>query len=93
MLASDNISNSNKYKRDKTVAKNALAHAHFRCEIDPSHKTFIRKNPDIPYTESHHLIPMQYSDQFDFSLDTKLILSRSAVTAIIRSIMERMRNH
>lgn len=61
-----------RYKRDAKVAENALAHAHYRCECNPNHKTFIRKNSDKPYTESHHLIPMQYSNQFDYSLDTEV---------------------
>ena len=61
-----------KYKRDPLVAANALAHANYKCEIDPNHITFIRKKSDKPYTESHHLIPMRYSDQFEWSLDREV---------------------
>lgn len=61
-----------KYKRNPQTAKNALAHAHYKCEIDANHITFVRKNSDKPYTESHHLIPMQYSEQFDYSLDREV---------------------
>lgn len=61
-----------KYKRDLKIAKNALAHAGYRCECNPDHETFIRKNSNRPYTESHHLIPMKYSEQFDYSLDTEV---------------------
>lgn len=60
------------YKRDPKIAKNALAHARYKCEYDPNHSTFLRKNSDKPYTESHHLIPMQYSEQFKYSLDTEV---------------------
>ena len=66
---STGTSSTSRYKRDPGVAKNALAHANYKCEIDPSHDTFIRKNSNIPYTESHHLIPMMYSEQFKNSLD------------------------
>lgn len=57
------------YYRDKKVALNALAHAEYKCEVDKNHKLFIRKNANIFYTEPHHLVPMEYSDQFDVSLD------------------------
>jgi hypothetical protein len=63
---------SPKYKRDPIVAEMAMAHAEYRCEINPKHETFIRKNSDVPYTESHHLIPMKYSEQFEYSLDTEV---------------------
>jgi len=64
--------NTPKYKRDPKVAKNALAHARYRCECNPDHETFIRKNSNRPYTESHHLIPMKYSEQFEYSLDREV---------------------
>ena len=57
------------YPRDRQIAVNALAHAHYLCEIDNKHITFIRRNSDKPYTEPHHLIPMSFSDEFDVSLD------------------------
>ena len=57
------------YPRDRQIAINALAHAHFKCEVDEMHPTFIRKKSDRPYTEPHHLVPMSFSDSFDVSLD------------------------
>ena len=57
------------YPRDRQIAVNALAHAHFKCEVDEEHPTFIRKRSDRPYTEPHHLVPMSFSDSFDVSLD------------------------
>lgn len=57
------------YKRDKQVALNALAHAHYACEIDAEHPTFIRKKSDKKYTEPHHLVPMAFSEKFSVSLD------------------------
>lgn len=59
------------YMRDRKISMNALAHADYLCEIDKKHPTFIRKYIDFNYTEPHHLIPMAYSDLFDFSLDVE----------------------
>lgn len=63
------VSGHKTYPRDRQIAINALAHAHYLCEIDNEHITFIRRNSDKPYTEPHHLIPMAFSDEFDVSLD------------------------
>lgn len=57
------------YPRDRQTAVNALAHAHYLCEIDAGHPTFVRKNSDKNYTEPHHLIPLSFSDRFPVSLD------------------------
>lgn len=59
------------YPRDRQTALNALAHAHYVCEIDVDHPTFIRKKSDKKYTEPHHLVPMAFSDEFDVSLDVE----------------------
>lgn len=59
------------YKRDKRTAINALSHAGYQCEIDHAHPTFLRKNSDKAYTEPHHLIPMEFSDDFEVSLDVE----------------------
>lgn len=59
------------YPRNDKVAVNALAHAGFMCEIDNSHPTFIRKKSSKNYVEPHHLIPMRYSEKFDYSLDVE----------------------
>ena len=59
------------YPRDRKVAINALIHAHFKCEIDNSHRTFIRKDSDKSYTEPHQLVPLSCQEQFDVSLDVE----------------------
>lgn len=59
------------YNRDKKVSLKALKRANYSCEINPNHSTFIRKNSDKRYTEPHHLIPLSYSENFDFSLDVE----------------------
>ena len=60
-----------RYPRNKEVMRNALAHAHYCCEYDTKHFTFTRKNGDIKYTEAHHLVPLAYSDDFNYSLDVE----------------------
>ncbi len=57
------------YKRDPEISKKALFIADYKCEIDCTHTTFIRKNIPVQYTEPHHLIPMSQSDHFKYSLD------------------------
>jgi predicted HNH restriction endonuclease len=59
------------YPRDRQTAINALTHAHYECEIDIEHPSFIRKKSDKKYTEPHHLVPMSYSDKFDVCLDVE----------------------
>ena len=59
------------YKRDKKKAMNALKKAHYKCECDATHPTFIRKNSSLPYTEPHHLVPLGFSDEFSVSLDVE----------------------
>jgi hypothetical protein len=58
-------------QRDRQTAINALSHAGFCCEIEASHKTFIRRNSDKPYTEPHHLVPMAAYRLFEVSLDVE----------------------
>ena len=54
------------YPRDPKRRANALVLADFLCEYDTSHPSFIRKSNSKPYTEAHHLIPLnaQGLDQF-----------------------------
>lgn len=60
-----------RYKRDKQTSLNALARANFCCEFNPEHETFIRKNSDKNYTEAHHLVPLEYQENFQYSLDVE----------------------
>lgn len=59
------------YIRSKKVAINALKRANYKCEIGGNHSTFLRKSDNIPYMEPHHLVPMEYSDDFEVSLDVE----------------------
>ncbi len=59
------------YPRDKNVAKRALAKAHYRCELNPLHPTFISRSTGERYMEPHHLIPLDFYDLFEYSLDVE----------------------
>ena len=59
------------YPRDSKVAANALEIAGYKCEVDEEHPSFIRRSNNKNYTESHHLIPLKYQDDFEYSLDVE----------------------
>lgn len=63
--------NGKTYRRDRSVAINALVLANYKCEIDEKHPTFIRRNSSLPYSEPHHLVPLAYYEMFDVSLDVE----------------------
>lgn len=64
-------SRSEGYPRKQRTALNALEIADFKCESDPAHRTFIRRRDSMPYTEPHHLVPLEYHYEFDVSLDVE----------------------
>jgi 5-methylcytosine-specific restriction protein A len=53
------------------VAAQAMARAHFKCEVDPTHQTFISRARRVPYVEAHHLVPMSQQEVFPVSLDVE----------------------
>ena len=59
------------YKRDEKTSIRALRKAVHKCEVDKTHKSFIRKSKNIPYMEPHHLIPIENQDDFENSLDVE----------------------
>ena len=58
-----------RYTGKQSISCAALKKAGYRCEVNPDHCTFIKKSDGNPYTEAHHLIPLMYSDEFEYSLD------------------------
>lgn len=58
-----------KYPRNPCRANNALEKAKFKCELNPTHITFINKKSNRQYMEAHHLIPMSKQGSFDFDID------------------------
>ncbi|MEY8844296.1 hypothetical protein V2B35_16850 [Bacillus safensis] len=63
------VKNKKVWSRNPKYAVGAVADADYLCEFDKQHKHFISKFNGENYVEAHHLIPMQYQDQFDHSLD------------------------
>ncbi len=63
------VNNRKVWSKNPRYASEAVADADYLCEIDIQHKHFISKFNGMNYVEAHHLIPMQYKEQFDCSLD------------------------
>lgn len=61
--------NGTVYLRRSAVARCALDRAENLCEIDPTHKSFLRRDGVSLYMEPHHLIPMSLTDFFGVNLD------------------------
>jgi hypothetical protein len=60
------------FRRSPLVRINALRIAAFRCEFDEAHCTFISKaNPHLQYMETHHLIPVEFQQDFSYSVDVE----------------------
>ena len=57
------ISGRRSYKINPRISKTVLQRANYKCEINEAHKTFITKK-ERAYSESHHLIPMAFQDDF-----------------------------
>ncbi|MGN7285368.1 MrcB family domain-containing protein [Shouchella rhizosphaerae] len=58
-----------KWKRDASIAKEAVQAANYLCEIDPYHITFVSAVTGKNFVEAHHLIPMSLQSNFCRSLD------------------------
>lgn len=57
------------YARQENRVNNSLELAKYMCEIDNSHKHFICEKTNKYYVEGHHLIPLQFQDDFQYRLD------------------------
>ncbi|QXE92801.1 HNH endonuclease [Geomonas subterranea] len=58
-----------RYPSNPRVSKSALVSAAFKCELDPSHTTFLNHVSKQQHMEAHHLIPMKCQDDFENALD------------------------
>jgi 5-methylcytosine-specific restriction enzyme A len=63
------VNNKKVWSRNPKYASEAVAGADYLCEFDSQHKHFISKFNHRNYVEAHHLIPMEFQDQFDCSID------------------------
>jgi 5-methylcytosine-specific restriction protein A len=59
------------YPRNAQVVSNALHNADYKCELNCKTELFLRKHSQINYTEGHHLIPLCYQNEFEYSLDVE----------------------
>lgn len=57
------------YPRNKDYAAIALKKANYQCENIQSHQTFVSNKSKNQFMEAHHLIPMEFQDDFDSDLD------------------------
>ena len=63
------VSNRKVWKRNPKYASEAIAAANYLCEFNSHHQQFVSKFNNENYVEAHHLIPIEYQDRFDHSLD------------------------
>ncbi len=59
----------NSYPRDPLKIAMAIRASGHKCQVNPSHETFIAEKDHLQYVEGHHLIPLCYQREFEFSLD------------------------
>lgn len=59
------------YPRNSRVRKRALLKSGYCCEINPEHPTFFKRSDLHRYMETHHLIPLEFQEQFQYSLDVE----------------------
>lgn len=57
------------WSRDPNIAFTSIENSNFLCENDHKHLTFISEVTGHQFVEAHHLIPMKYQGDFEFSLD------------------------
>lgn len=57
------------WKRKGIIKNQSIELAHYSCEIDEGHKTFIAASTNKQYMEGHHAIPYREQVHFDVSLD------------------------
>jgi 5-methylcytosine-specific restriction protein A len=57
------------FKRDPKVSGAAISNAGYLCEVDASHLSFVSRTTKKNFVEAHHLVPLQFQDQFTVGLD------------------------
>lgn len=59
------------WKRDRAVVDRSIEFSKNKCEYDHKHEYFLSNKNGKNYVEGHHLIPMKYQDDFEYSLDVE----------------------
>ncbi len=57
------------WPRNQIIVDHAIEGAHFTCENNPRHNTFVTRATMRPYMEGHHLIPMRFQPKFNTGID------------------------
>ncbi|MBQ6509847.1 MAG: HNH endonuclease [Flexilinea sp.] len=57
------------WRRSGILRSQILVIANYTCEINKNHETFIAEKTRHPFMESHHIIPMRFQNDFEYSLD------------------------
>jgi 5-methylcytosine-specific restriction protein A len=63
------LSTGGRRVRNPKIAGTAIRKGGYACEIDATHQSFVAKRTGKNYVEAHHLVPMQFQDEFKVSLD------------------------
>ena len=66
-----NINLQNKLKRNLSIVAKAIIFSNYKCEYNDSHKTFISQKTGENYVEGHHLIPLEFQENFNTSIDVE----------------------
>lgn len=59
------------WKRDRSLVDKVIKNSDYKCEYDVTHQYFKSNKTQRNYVEGHHLIPMEYQDEFNYSLDVE----------------------
>lgn len=60
---------TSRWPRNPKVSALALESANYECEVDENHQTFLLPNKNNQYMEGHHLIPIEFQNDYDVSID------------------------
>ena len=85
--------NGSSFRRNNDKSIQSIRAAKYCCEIDASHKSFLRRDRKHLYTEAHHLIPMSVQDEFETLWIHLLILFHYVVIAMIGYTMVQIMIH
>lgn len=59
------------WKRDRAIVDRSIEFSNNKYEYDDEREYFISNKSGKNYVEGHHLIPMRYQDNFEYSLDVE----------------------
>lgn len=65
------VAGRKKWKTNPGIAKAAIEKARYQCEASTEHTTFTSRVTNKNYVEAHHLVPMEFQEEFPWSLDVE----------------------